>query len=334
MLPCALMLLALLGCRSSSDEGEDAPATDSSPGAGQVLTSKTERGPLTVELELSPEKPQLSDEPRLTVTVTAADGVVVTMPPFGRAMGEFVIRDFYEPPPQTRNGDQVLRQVYTLEPQVAGTLLLQPMTVTFTDNRQQGDGKSHEVTTEPLKVEVSTMFGENVPSLLDLQPAEQPVALPEPVDYKAWGWGAGGAVVLLGLLWFGLRRWKQERPVVVRSPHELATEELNELLASGLSSTDVKEFFVQLTKVVRRFIERSTGVKAPEQTTEEFLREVSTTTVFSETDRTRLSGFLVSADLVKFAGFQPEAEAIADSTKRAEEFINLPLGYADSEVTA
>lgn len=333
----AVVMFAVLGCQSAR-EPEDATSADqittATPQTDQALTSRLERGPLTVELELSPGSPQLSDEPQLTVIVTAAEGVDVTMPPFGRAMGEFLIRDFYEPPPQTSNGNQVLRQVYTLEPQSAGTLLLRPMTVTFLDNRPDGDGQSHEVTTEPLKVEVSTMFGEGVPSLLDLQPAERPVPLPEPVNWQVWAWLAGGGMVLLALLWFAARRLKKERPVMVRSPQELATEELNELLASGLSGTDVKEFFVQLTGVVRRYIERSTGVRAPEQTTEEFLREVSTTTLFSETDRSRLTGFLESADLVKFAGFRPEADAIADSTERARQFINLPLGQPNVEVTA
>jgi len=90
----ALVLLAVPGCQSAR-EPEDATSADQTttarPQTDQVLTSRLERGPLTVELELSPGSPQLSDEPQLTVRVTAAEGVDVTMPPFGRAMGEFVI---------------------------------------------------------------------------------------------------------------------------------------------------------------------------------------------------------------------------------------------------
>jgi len=46
------------------------------------------------------------------------------------------------------------------------------------------------------------------------------------------------------------------------------------LAASGLMETDVKVYFVELTAIVRRYIERTTGIRAPEQTTEEFLCEI------------------------------------------------------------
>ena len=59
--------------------------------------------------------------------------------------------------------------------------------------------------------------------------------------------------------------------------------------------------------IVRRYIERSTGVRAPEQTTEEFLREVNDNNLFPHETNARLGAFLESADLVKFAGYQPDA---------------------------
>ena len=43
---------------------------------------------------------------------------------------------------------------------------------------------------------------------------------------------------------------------------------------SAANSEEFALYYMELTAVVRRYIERTTGVRAPEQTTEEFLHEV------------------------------------------------------------
>ena len=53
-------------------------------------------------------------------------------------MGSFVVRDFHEPLPKIRNGREIIQQVYTLEPMQTGKLLIDPISVTFTDLRPQG----------------------------------------------------------------------------------------------------------------------------------------------------------------------------------------------------
>ena len=47
----------------------------------------------------------------------------------------------------------------------------------------------------------------------------------------------------------------------------VGAEELHQLSHSGLADSDVKRFYVELTAIVRRYIERTTGIRAPEQTT-------------------------------------------------------------------
>jgi hypothetical protein len=41
-----------------------------------------------------------------------------------------------------------------------------------------------------------------------------------------------------------------------------------------------KEFYLRLTGIVRQYIEGTTGIRAPEQTTEEFLRDVRSSNTF------------------------------------------------------
>jgi hypothetical protein len=125
------------------------------------------------------------------------------------------------------------------------------------------------------------------------------------------------------MLWRRYRRLRGQAKLPNLSPRDLAALELKKLLSSGLSETDLKLFYVELTAIVRRYIERTVGIHAPEQTTEEFLREIGEHPAFSPSQRDRLANFLASADLVKFAGYQPMASAIDDSVRRARVFVDL-----------
>lgn len=327
---CAAILsvFSLCGCntRSTTPEAKNAPADS--------LHTEAERGPVSVRLDVVPAKPQLSDEPTLTVTITAADGVDISTPPFGESVGEFLIRDFHEPPPEIRQGQKIIQQIYTLEPTHAGTMIVDPIVVRFVDNRSNGDGREHTLETDALRIPVTTIIESEAPSLADLHPASPPVDLPEKSRLPTILLAVTAIAGVLLLLFRAVRRRRRaadKEPEI--PPDELARRELDELIASGLSQTDVKAFFAELTGVVRRYIERSTGVRAPEQTTEEFLREVRDQQLFPDEDSARLGAFLESADLVKFAGFQPDPEAIKQSTHRAKQFIELK-SQKGSEVSA
>ena len=305
------------GCRST---------TPTKQSEDEVQTSRTEieRGPVKVIVEVSPSPARLSDEPQLTLTIAAEEGVEVEPPPFGGALGEFLIRDFREPLPETSDGRQISRQVYTLEPMQTGTLQIDPIVVGFVDNREQGDGKQHTVETEALAVEVLSVVKDQAPSLDELAGFAEPVELPEPASRYLWWLGA--AVSLLGAVGLVVWRLSKRRGAETEkqfTPRELAHLEFERLERDQLSQHDVKRFYVELTGIVRRYIERTTGVRAAEQTTEEFLREISSGSRFARAERQRLKDFLESADLVKFAAHQPAEDDIDESLLRARVFVGL-----------
>jgi hypothetical protein len=312
------LLIFILGCGQKS-ENYQSPAAEKNPARSVV-----ERGPVKVIAEVQPAKAQLSDEPVLTLTIDYESGVHIEKPPFGTSLGNFVIRDFHEPMPKTRNGREIMQQVYTLEPMQTGKLLIDPISVTFTDLRPKGDEKTHTITTEALNIEISSMVGDNVPSLASLRPSAGPLDLPTYGSVIAWSI----VVICIALAimgWFTRRHFqrKQVAAAIVLTPEEMARLELEKLSRSGLAETDVVQFYVELTAVVRRYIERTTGIRAPEQTTEEFLREISRANTFNRETNERLRNFLESADLVKFAAHRPRTEDIAEGFSRAKIFIGL-----------
>jgi hypothetical protein len=317
------ILLLLAGCRQAAPTGNGEPSAK--PPAAQTARSEVERGPVRVTVEVSPAKARLSDEPKLTLTIRHQSGVTVRKPPFGEALGDFTIRNFHEPLPRVEGDREVLQQVYTLEPTRTGSLSISPISVTFLDQRPGHDGKEQTLVTEPLTIEIASVLGTELPSLDRLRPSAGPVQLPPEPAITRWLTLLWAPVAVgLGLLaWFWWRRRRKREETPPPTPRELAYTELENLLRQRLAETDVKLFYVELTAIVRRYIERTTGIRAPEQTTEEFLREIGHAKTFPEDQRRRLAEFLESADLVKFAALEPRRGDIDESIRRARIFVGL-----------
>ena len=112
------------------------------------------------------------------------------------------------------------------------------------------------------------------------------------------------------LIRFLARKIKEHR----MSPIERAWVELDRLLSRGLPGRGrYKDFYVELTMVVRRYIQRKYGIKAPHMTTEEFLREAKPSD--------ELRRFLESADMVKFAGVEATPEMADGATDSARAYL-------------
>jgi hypothetical protein len=81
---------------------------------------------------------------------------------------------------------------------------------------------------------------------------------------------------------------------------------------------------VRLTGIVRRYIEATTGIRAPELTTEEFLRSIRERRVFPTERASQFAQFLEAADMVKYAAQQPGTRQVEEAIARAQEFVGLP----------
>jgi DNA-binding MurR/RpiR family transcriptional regulator len=106
------------------------------------------------------------------------------------------------------------------------------------------------------------------------------------------------------------------------TPSERAFPELSDLIGRGLPEKGLfKDFYIELTHVVRRYIERSHGIRAPEQTTEEFLAAAKSHPRFTPEVIAKLADFLRSADLVKFAGVGSSASVADEAVRTARAYI-------------
>ncbi len=286
------------------------------------VRSEVERGPVCVAVQVEPAQATLSDRPRMTLTFDYVQGVTVEQPEFAEAIGDLRILEVEQIEPRVQDDREVVEQIFTLEPTKTGKMPIFPVNVYFKDTRPDGDGKEHMIETEQLAIDVGSVVEGEVNSLDQLQAAAPPVALPWAIP-----WPVVLAVVLVlilaggGLAWWLRKRHHKVVQARILTPQERAILELEKLWESDLAHQDSKLYYVELTGIVRRYIEVTTGIRAPEQTTEEFLHEIAQRDTFAPEDRRRFKSFLEAADLVKFAAHKPREEDIEASYQRAREFV-------------
>lgn len=282
-------------------------------------------------VRVSPREPRLSDLVEMDVVVESQPDVEIKPPAFGQAVGDFIVRDYSERPAEAGAGN-VRRFHYELEPAHAGKHLIRSVSIEFIDKRPNSErrGEPSRIETDPLEVNVTSELGNEVPSLANLEPMVPPRPVPH---YSVIGWVLGAIVAVVMAILAAVMMWRRRkrRPVEPprRTPEEIAGEALALLLAENLPARGlVKEFYLRLTGIVRQYVEDTTGIRAPEQTTEEFLRDMRSRAVFPRERSARLAEFLEAADLVKYAGQQPHEGQIDDAIARAHEFVNLKTSPA------
>lgn len=137
------------------------------------------------------------------------------------------------------------------------------------------------------------------------------------------------AVVIIGSCFLGgLFRYLfcvgyfRKKRIVKNEPHFKALRTLcllkeKKYLKKGLFSL----YYMELTEIVRIYIEEKYSLKVSEKTTEEFLQDRETQSLFEEIAQNLLGNFLSFADLVKFARVHPSIQDCHQMFKAAKKFI-------------
>jgi hypothetical protein len=318
--------------------------------AARGVRSVAEADGVKLTVEVMPNEARLSDELRLTLTVDHPLNTTIELPDLGDHVGDFRIRSFRdvgksgETTVVVQGGDTGTRSAdssasvpsdatpvprrqreYRLEPTRTGQLEIEPLVVTYRgpDAEEAADDKL--LITESLSIAIHSPYTASDSSLDELADIVGPVELAN--SDRRWSRSTlllmttlvAVLAATIVLLWVARRR---QQPATPPNPHEIALLELDRLWRTELHLRDVKEYYVRLTSIVRQFLERTTGLRAPERTTEEFLNEVHRDMRYRPERRERLGRFLESADLVKFAAYQPSEADIRSAWEQACNLVN------------
>ena len=268
---------------------------------------------ITLTLAFSPATVALDRDMLLSVTVAHPEGVTVEIPPLHDRLEGFALESSYDREPAPAAGGLVSRErIVRLTPLVAPEYRLAPMAVAF----READGDERYFATPPVVLPLTALMD----SPLGDAPRGTLVPVPVRPSLKTLSRYAGLAalaVLALALAGFLLGRLRRQIRVLRMSPRELDLLMAKHLPEAGR----FKDFYVELTLIVRRYIERQHRVRAPELTTGEFLQAIAGNPRFAPSVVDRLKSFLEAADLVKFAAWLPDRSIVTDSVSTAKEYI-------------
>jgi hypothetical protein len=182
----------------------------------------------------------------------------------------------------------------------------------------------------------------NLPTAIanDIRDIKPPLEIPNGWELLWWTLGALALFVIGSLVWRHIHRRMTRISIVPPVPaHVRAKQKLEEALAL---ISQPKEFCVLVSDTIRFYLEERFDFRAPERTTEEFLRELGGTDLLAGEQKESLGKFLESCDLVKFAKYEPRENELRElhgaAVKLVEETEPMdggtgvpPLNFADQE---
>lgn len=128
---------------------------------------------------------------------------------------------------------------------------------------------------------------------------------------------------LVVLVRYFLKRLKKKETIFcqpLKPAHELAYEALAALKLKEKGK--IKEYYSELSDIVRHYIENRFEIRAPEMTTEEFLFSLRGSADLTGAHKNLLKEFLSHCDMVKFAKYGPSTQEIEDSFTAAKRLVD------------
>ncbi len=307
------LLLVFGGCRKDSTSGAE---------EGQFEVDKVyERGPATVHVRLDKTKLSIADTVLLQFEATLQPGYKIEMPRVDKVLESFGIVDWDNLGEKLDAKNNVVTTCqYRLEPFLSGNYEIPAFTFGFRDANDPN--ATHELTSEPIAVEVTSLLGDQRAKLV-IEDIEGVVEMPKPAR-RWWLWALAALAVTAVPVGVLLLRGRRARQLVriFKPAHEVAYARLRALVALNLVEQGRrKEFYERISGILRHYIEDRFDLHAPEQTTEEFLGELRSAQVFASSDKQVLEEFLTHCDLVKFAKHEPTSEQVQRVFDLVKDFI-------------
>lgn len=188
---------------------------------------------------------------------------------------------------------------------------------------QNGRSFEYEVTSYPID---TTSF-----EIKDIKAnVKEPFSIKEIMPIILWFLIAVGIIVLS---YFLFKIWKKYRKINIKEvfikpkpklpAHEIALNAFEQLrLKRLIENNRIKEFYSEISEIIRIYLDNRFSIIAIEMTTQEILSQIKGVEYISETSFNLLKEVLEYSDLVKFAKYTPASHLSEKCMQDSIEFVN------------
>lgn len=273
---------------------------------------------LDVNATLDKQKAVIGEPVVYSLVISGQEGLQVQAPELRENIANFTIVDFDRREKKERSAYTIILD-YTLKSYHTGEQEISPIILSY---RRSADAPWLQTQTQALRLTVESVL-EPEEAQRALRDIKGPVGVSR---HQAW-LAAVLALVIAAGAWFWWRRAvlcrahaRTDTPAQPIPAHQIAFAELDalrnkEYIRQGL----IKQYFIEISGIVRRYLENRFSLHAPEMTTEEFLDQVRQRSVLAGEHKQLLKEFLEHSDLVKFARYaanSAECDAVFEAAMR------------------
>lgn len=297
--------------------------------------SLASNGRISLEAKVDKSKITIGDLIHYSIIVTRNANVTIEMPELGANLGAFEIRDYNDPEPEKRKGEIIQRREYIISTYDIGDYEIPPVLVRY---RVAGDSTWKELASETIKITVASVKPSETSDIRDIKP---PMEIAR--DWKRIiRFAVAGLLILVIaiLVFYFIKRRKEGKSLIPRRekpklpPHEIALNELNQLLEEQLLEQGaIKEFYIRISEIIRRYVEGRFFIVAIEMTSSQLIDAMKTAEI-EPAHVQMLHDFLFQCDMVKFAKYVPTAEENRSAIDQAFQFIHATKILLESEAEA
>jgi hypothetical protein len=278
---------------------------------------------ISVESQVDRATITIGDRILYTLKITTDPKVKLEPLRLGSNLGSFEVKDYkiYDPV-KTKDGKVVNKSEYVITTFTTGDYVIPDLAINYTDP----NGEKKQTHSEPLFIKVKSV-GATESDKEDIR------GLKPPIDVKGSYLAyllLIPALALLGAGGFLYYRHKAKGLAFPRLSEELqkpawevALFELDSLRSSDLlGKRQVKRYFILLSDITRKYVERRFDIPALDRTTEEIRGEIKKAKLEQKVSGL-INELLSFCDLVKFAKYVPLVEEIEKNTNDAYDIVNL-----------
>lgn len=272
---------------------------------------------LTIEYSVDRESILIGDPVELIVTACFPTNGTLELPEIGREKDVVLLERDWEDVPR-EDGLVQSESRYTITSFRIGEHVVSTGMIMCAVGDQTFSTNFPAVT---LTVETS-LAEDSSSEIADIKPVHK-----LPGRIPPWLW-ISLMVALVAFLvgWITSKLWKHRERIIPSAPpippYVIAFRALDALKNRGLLEKDeCKPFYIELSIILRSYLEGRFNLNAPDETTEEIVEEMSRSPELDGSQRTILQEFMRQADMVKFAKGHPDRATMESAFDTTKQFV-------------